>query len=227
MLLEVSCGLLAQGMAALLPEVDELVESNQTSLLLLSQEIGRSGATRALRANQDYVQLLLLFESGRHLDLKLIREHLSELSLKISLKVGKSVASLRYLLLGLLGLGKLGPGLTILVRRVLLSVLFCTRILGDLLLVDIVLLHTLLCLFDLTLEALDLTLVIVLLFDGGPELGARPTQRQEQWLTRSAGLEVFNALQDFFLVDVLPVEVKRIDLDGLVHRVSDLKFLDC
>ena len=152
-------------MAALLPEVDELIEPDQAPLLLLSQEVGRCGATRALGAKQNYVQLLLLLKSGRHLDLKLVREHLCELALELSLQGGESVASLRYLLLGLLGLSKLGPRLAVLIRRVLLSVLFCTGILEDLLLVDIVLLHLLLCLLDLALEALDLALVIVLLFD--------------------------------------------------------------
>ena len=94
LILKVLGGLIAHSVATLLPEVDKLVKSDQAALMLLSQEIGGSGSSRALRAEHNDIELLVLLESRRHLYLELIGQHLSELALKLTLKVGQSVASL-------------------------------------------------------------------------------------------------------------------------------------
>jgi len=71
--------------ATLLPEVDQLIESDQASLMLLGKEIGCGCATRALGSNKDHIKLLLVFESRGHLYLELVSEHLGKFSLMVTL----------------------------------------------------------------------------------------------------------------------------------------------
>lgn len=171
--------LVAHRVASLLPEVHELVESDQASLVLLRQEVGCSGAPGGLRSDQNHVELLLFLESGRHLYLELVSEHLCEFRLEISLLRGEVVARLGDFLLGLLRLDQLRPVLAVLVLGVLLAMLLGCIVFNDLLLVLIVLLHFLLSLLDLALQALDLTLVLVLRANSWPEFAAWTPQGEE------------------------------------------------
>ena len=171
--------LVAHRVASLLPEVHELVESDQASLVLLRQEVGCSGAPRGLRSDQNHVELLLFLESGRHLYLELVSEHLCEFRLEISLLRGEVVARLGDFFLGLLGLDQLRPVLAVLVLGVLLAMLLGSIVFNDLLLFLIVLLHFLLSLLDLALQALNLTLVLVLRANSWPEFAAWTPQGEE------------------------------------------------
>ena len=165
LIFEILGGLVSHRMATLLPEVDKLVETDKATLMLLSKEVSSSGSARANWTKKDHIQLLLLLESRRHLDLLLVVEHFSELGLKLTLDSGEGVASLTHLLLCLARLLELGPVISFFVLRVLLTISHGAKVFGDLLLHGIVLLNANLSLLDLTLELLDLTLVIILLLD--------------------------------------------------------------
>ena len=81
-------------MATLLPEVNELVQANEAALVLLSHEIGSSCSTGLFRADQNHIELLVLFEGRRHLDLKLVSEKLGKFSLEVSLQSRQIVSRL-------------------------------------------------------------------------------------------------------------------------------------
>lgn len=85
MLFKISSGLFAHSVATLLPKVDQLVESDQASLMLLSKEIGSSRATRAGGSNEDHIELLFVLECRGHLYLELVSEHLGKFSLMVTL----------------------------------------------------------------------------------------------------------------------------------------------
>ena len=168
--------LFTESVATLLPEVDKLVETDQASLVLLSHKVGGCGATRALWADQDDVQLLVFFERRWHLNFKLISQQFSEFSLKITLKRSEVIPSLRDFLLGLAWFDKLRPVFTVFVFWIFFTVLFSTVVLEDLVFESIVLLDLDLSLLDLAFERLNLALVVILLLDGWPELGTRASQ---------------------------------------------------
>jgi hypothetical protein len=170
-------GLIAHGMATLLPEVDELVESDQAALLLLGQVVSGSGSARAHWAKHDHVEFLLFFESRWHLDLELICEHLSKLAFKLTLHISEHIASLRDLLLCLSWLFELRPVIAFLILRISLAVLLSLIVLIDLLLDSVVLFELFLKLLDFCLKLFHLALLVVLLLDLRPEFATRLAQR--------------------------------------------------
>ena len=163
-------------MATLLPEVNQLVKSNQASLVLLSQEIGGCGSSRTRRSNKNHIELLVFFEGGWHLDLELIGQHFSKFGLEISLQSGELVSSFRNLFLSLLRFLKFRPIFTIFIFRVLLPVLLGLLDLQDFLLKSIIIDELLLSLLDLTFKILDSSLVVILLLDSRPEFTTRFTE---------------------------------------------------
>lgn len=213
-------------MTTLLPEIDELIKSNEASLVLLGKEISCSSLARAAWTKQDHIQFLLIFQSGRHSDLKLVSEHFSKLRFQLALDSGKIVTKLADLFLGFAGFFELRPVLTVVVLGILLTVLFRAKVLQNSLFHGVILLHSLLRLLDLGFKLLDLTFVIVLLFDLRPKLATWAPQWQEEGISAAAGQEVVDTFQDVFLVNVLAIKVERINFDGLVHRVTDFEFLN-
>lgn len=183
LLFEVFDGFITHGVATLLPEVNQLVHSDEASLVFLCKEVGSGGASTAFWTHENHVKPLFFLQGRWHLDLKLISEHLCKLRLKGTLQGGQVVPRLGDFLLSLLRLFELRPIFAVLILRVLLAVFFSLSVLCDFLLECIVFLDLMLCSFDFTLESLNPALVIILLFDGGPELSTWLTQGQEEGLT--------------------------------------------
>jgi len=164
LLFKVLGSLVTHGVTTLLPVVDQLVDTDQGSLVLLSQEVASGGTSTGLRSKEDHVELLLVLERGWHLDLKLIGEHLSELRLKVTLDSREVVAGLRDFLLSLLRLLNFGPFFAFLILRILFAMLLSAVVLQELLFVGFTLLDLHLSCLDISLVRLDSAFIFVLFF---------------------------------------------------------------
>jgi len=217
-LFEVFGDLIGDAVAALSPVVDELVEADDAALVLLSHVVGDSGPAHGVRTDQNQVKLVSLFNSWGQLYLQVIESDLLQLLLKVRLLVSHLVPQLRDLLLSLLRDTRRRWRLLFksLVRRVIRKSLLISNQTG----------HRLINLLNLSLDVLGLNLNFVSFPNTRPELAARLTVRQEDRFVSARSCEILDSFDDFLLVKVLLVKVKRVDLDRVVHRVDDLERLN-
>ena len=86
-LLEELRGLLSKWTTALLEEVEQLVDTDKSALLLLREEVACRRLAAAEWTQQDYVVALLFFESRWEVDLEVVRDQVGKLGLQLCLDI--------------------------------------------------------------------------------------------------------------------------------------------
>jgi hypothetical protein len=76
---------------------------------------------------------------------------------------------------------------------------------------------------EISTDFLNCALFLILLTNLRPEFTTGLSQRQENWLVGTSRLEVVHAVKNIFLFRVLSVEIKGVDLNGVLHVVSHFK----